>query len=82
MPYSMLNKDQMKKILDVADRDLVTIRGLRSLSPRNKLYQGVCRGNQEEKRYCISPGYGMAMAFMVPSAKEAESIWSTRVCRK
>ena len=49
MPYSMLNKDQMKKILDVADRDLVTIRGLRSLSPRNKLYQGVCRGNQEER---------------------------------
>jgi predicted glycogen debranching enzyme len=49
MPYSMLNKDQMKKILDVADRDLVTIRGLRSLSPRNKLYHGVCRGNQEER---------------------------------
>jgi predicted glycogen debranching enzyme len=49
MPYSMLNKDQMKKILDIADRDLVTIRGLRSLSPSNKLYQGICRGNQEER---------------------------------
>jgi predicted glycogen debranching enzyme len=49
LPYSMLNKDQMKKILDVADRDLVTIRGLRTLSPRNQLYQGVCEGNQEER---------------------------------
>jgi predicted glycogen debranching enzyme len=49
VPYSMLNKDQMKKVLDIADRDLVTVRGLRSLSPRNKLYQGVCEGNQEER---------------------------------
>ena len=49
LPYSMLNKDQMKTVLDVADRELVTIRGLRTLSPRNKLYQGVCTGNQEER---------------------------------
>ena len=49
LPYSMLNKDQMKKILDVADRDLVTVRGLRTLSPRNQLYQGVCEGNQAER---------------------------------
>jgi predicted glycogen debranching enzyme len=49
LPYSMLDKDQMKKVLDIADRDLVTIRGLRSLSPRNQLYQGVCEGNQEER---------------------------------
>jgi predicted glycogen debranching enzyme len=49
LPYSMLDKDQMKKVLDVADRDLVTVRGLRTLSPSNKLYQGVCEGNQEER---------------------------------
>ncbi len=40
MPYSMLDKEQMKKILDIADKDLVTVRGLRTLSPRNKLYMG------------------------------------------
>jgi predicted glycogen debranching enzyme len=49
LPYSMLGKDQMKMVLDVADRDLVTVRGLRTLSPRNELYQGVCEGNQEER---------------------------------
>jgi predicted glycogen debranching enzyme len=49
MPYSMLDKDQMKNILDVADIDLVTSRGLRTLSPRNKLYKGHYKGNQEER---------------------------------
>ena len=49
LPYSMLDKDQMKTVLDVADRDLVTARGLRTLSPSNTLYHGVCNGNQEER---------------------------------
>ena len=49
LPYSMLDKDQMKKVLDLADKDLVTIRGLRTLSPRNKSYKGVYKGNQEER---------------------------------
>ena len=49
LPYSMLDKDQMKTVLDVADRDLVTVRGLRTLSPSNSLYHGVCNGNQEER---------------------------------
>jgi predicted glycogen debranching enzyme len=49
LPYSMLDKDQMKKVLDVADRELVTVRGLRTLSPRNKLYKGAYCGNQAER---------------------------------
>jgi predicted glycogen debranching enzyme len=49
LPYSMLDKDQMKKVLDVADKELVTIRGLRTLSPQNRLYKGVYKGNQEER---------------------------------
>ena len=49
LPYSMLDKDQMKKVLDVADKNLVTVRGLRTLSPHNKLYQGVYKGNQKER---------------------------------
>ncbi len=49
MPYSMLDKDQMKSILDIADKELVTIRGLRTLSPRNKMYKGVYEGSQEER---------------------------------
>jgi predicted glycogen debranching enzyme len=49
LPYSMLDMDQMKQILDVADKELVTSRGLRTLSPRNELYKGTYRGNQEER---------------------------------
>lgn len=49
LPYSMLSRDQMKSVLDVADKELVTPRGLRTLSPRNSLYQGICAGNQEER---------------------------------
>jgi glycogen debranching enzyme len=49
LPYSMLTKDQMKRILDVADQDLLTVRGLRTLSPRNKHYKGLYKGNQAER---------------------------------
>jgi len=49
LPYSMLEKDQMKNVLDIADKELVTIRGLRTLSPRNKMYKGVYQGNQEQR---------------------------------
>ncbi|MCX6253436.1 MAG: glycogen debranching enzyme N-terminal domain-containing protein [Bacteroidia bacterium] len=49
LPYSMLDKEQMKKVLDIADKELVTIRGLRTLSPGNKFYKGSYKGNQEER---------------------------------
>lgn len=49
LPYSMLTKEQMKKVLDVADKELVTPRGLRTLSPGNKFYTGIYSGNQETR---------------------------------
>lgn len=49
LPYTMLEKSQMKTILDLADKDLVTVRGLRTLSPRNEFYKGTCSGNQETR---------------------------------
>jgi len=49
LPYSMLDKEQMKKVLDIADKELVTNRGLRTLSPGNKFYKGAYKGNQEER---------------------------------
>jgi predicted glycogen debranching enzyme len=49
LPFSMLDKEQMQKVLDIADKNLVTVRGLRTLSPRNELYQGKCEGTQEER---------------------------------
>ncbi len=49
LPYSMLEKPQMKKILDVAEKELLTSRGLRTLSPKNPNYIGIYRGTQEER---------------------------------
>jgi glycogen debranching enzyme len=48
-PLIQCDKDEMKRILDVADKELVTSRGLRTLSPGNPLYKGTYRGNQEER---------------------------------
>ena len=49
LPYSMLSKDEMKRILDIADKELVTPRGLRTLSPGHPRYKGTYAGNQEER---------------------------------
>jgi predicted glycogen debranching enzyme len=49
LPYTMLDKEQMKKILDIADKELVTKRGLRTLSPGNSHYEGACKGSQETR---------------------------------
>jgi predicted glycogen debranching enzyme len=49
LPFSMLSEEEMKRVLDVADKELVTPRGLRSLSPSSPLYKGTYRGNQEER---------------------------------
>jgi predicted glycogen debranching enzyme len=49
LPYSILNTEQMKNVLDIADKVLVTPRGLRTLSPSNSQYKGSYVGNQEER---------------------------------
>jgi predicted glycogen debranching enzyme len=56
MPFSMLGKEQMKKILNVADKELVTPRGLRTLSPGNMQYKGCYRGTQEERDLAYHQG--------------------------
>lgn len=46
LPYCMLTVDQMKSILDIANRILVTPRGLRTLSPSDGEYKGIYCGDQ------------------------------------
>ncbi|MEZ4995989.1 MAG: amylo-alpha-1,6-glucosidase [Bacteroidales bacterium] len=48
LPYTMLTREQMKSILDIANRMLVTPRGLRTLSPSGGL-QGIYCGDQETR---------------------------------
>jgi glycogen debranching enzyme len=49
LPFSMLDKEKMKRLLDLVDKELVTPRGLRTLSPGNKQYKGIYCGSQEER---------------------------------
>jgi len=45
--HSPLSSEMKKSILDVVQSELLTPRGLRSLSPKNEAYEGVCEGNHE-----------------------------------
>ena len=47
LPYTMLAKEQMKSLLDIVNRVLVTPRGLRTLSPAEEGYKGIYCGTQE-----------------------------------
>ena len=47
--YSPLTMEMKKSILDVVQSELLTPRGLRSLSPKNELYKGVYEGTQETR---------------------------------
>ncbi len=49
LPYTMLTRDQMKSILDIVNRILVTPRGLRTLSPSDEGYKGIYCGDQDTR---------------------------------
>ena len=49
LPYSMINDEIKKSVLDVVNSQLVTPRGLRTLSPEDPDYKGVYEGSQEER---------------------------------
>ena len=49
LPYCMINNEIKKSVLDVVNSQLVTPRGLRTLSPNDPNYKGVYEGSQEER---------------------------------
>jgi len=49
LPYSPLDDEMKRTVVDAVQRDLLTSRGLRTLSPRNPLYIGRYEGNQTER---------------------------------
>ncbi len=49
LPYSPLSIKTQQTVVKKVREDLLTVRGLRSLSPRNPLYKGHCEGNQQER---------------------------------
>jgi glycogen debranching enzyme len=51
-----LNEEQRKGVLDRVNSELVTPRGLRSLSPKNIAYKGTYGGNQVERDLAYHQG--------------------------
>ncbi len=49
MAFSPLTMEMKKSILDVVESELLTTRGLRSLSPKNELYEGIYEGDQDTR---------------------------------
>ena len=49
VPYSPIDEELAPSILRVIDNELVTARGLRTLSPRDGRYQAVYEGTQRER---------------------------------
>ncbi len=56
LDYSPLSIPQQKDILDVCTRELLTPKGLRSLSPKSGAYNPVYKGPQEQRDYAYHQG--------------------------
>ena len=54
--HSPLTTDMKKSILDVVEGELLTPRGLRSLSPKNPAYKEVCEGDQPQRSAAYHQG--------------------------
>lgn len=49
LPYTVIDDQQIKKIIDITIKELLTTRGLRTLSPNHPAYIGTYCGNQDER---------------------------------
>ncbi|MDE7381910.1 MAG: amylo-alpha-1,6-glucosidase [Muribaculaceae bacterium] len=56
LEYSPLNRHQRKKILDLSTRELLTPKGLRSLSPKSWAYRPNYVGSPEERERTVHNG--------------------------
>lgn len=56
LEYSPLNKAQRKMALDVVTRELLTPKGIRSLSPKSEGYNPYYVGNQTQRNYAYHQG--------------------------
>ncbi len=56
LEYSPLDRRQRKRVLDFCTRELLTPKGLRSLSPKSQAYRPVYVGNPTEREYAVHQG--------------------------
>lgn len=51
LPYSPLDRQQKKSVVDITTRELLTIKGLRTLSPKSGFYRPEYRGGMQERNW-------------------------------
>ncbi len=56
LPYSPLTEEMKLSVVNKVKNDLLTFRGLRSLSPKNQSYKGRYQGNQVERDLAYHQG--------------------------
>ncbi|MEM6843677.1 MAG: amylo-alpha-1,6-glucosidase [Bacteroidota bacterium] len=56
LPFSPLTDDQIRSIISIVDKHLLTPRGLRSLSTQDPDYRGTYQGNQTQRRKAYHQG--------------------------
>ena len=56
LPYTMLTDEMQNAVLKRVKSELLTERGLRSLSPMHPDYKGVYSGNQQERNFAYHQG--------------------------
>lgn len=56
LEYSPLDLEKRKQIIDVVKNELLTPRGLRTLSPQSPKYQGVLEGSQKQRDLALHQG--------------------------
>lgn len=56
MKYSPLDREMQKSILSVVKKQLLTPRGLRSLTPESPVYEGICEGSVPIREKAVHQG--------------------------
>lgn len=56
LKYSPLDREMQKSILSVVKKQLLTPRGLRSLTPESPFYEGVCEGSVSAREKAVYQG--------------------------
>ena len=67
LPFSPLDIDKRKMIIDIIRKELLISKGLRTLSPKSPKYEGALEGNQAQRDLARHQGsaYTWMMAFFV-----------------
>lgn len=56
LEFSPIDRAKQKAVVSTVHRELLTPRGLRSLSPRDPRYRGICKGNIRERELAVHQG--------------------------